>query len=148
MRLSWKPVGACIVSLLVTLSGLLGVILNPQSSHAQDSNLQELNRTSYGSRFYMDKDTIQPQGDGTLRYRVIEFQSGQSQPGRVSQSEIDCNTGEVMSSMASWDEDSQGRQSNRLPGPSRPVKISSFSSTHAVFKNICRQYAPEARGSW
>jgi hypothetical protein len=144
MSLIRKPVGAWILALLLILPGLLGA----KVSKAQESNLVELNRTSYGSRFYMDKDTIQTLRDGILRYRVIEFQSGQSKPGRVNQSEVDCNTGQLKSSMASWDENSEGKQSNRLPGPSRPVKISSYSSTYGIYKNICNQYAPEATGSW
>ncbi|WP_303674379.1 hypothetical protein [Vampirovibrio chlorellavorus] len=144
MLLTCKPVNARILALLIILSGLLC----GRVSHAQESNLVELNRSSYGSRFYMDKNTIQAAGDGTLRYRVIELQPGQSKPGRVNQSEVDCNTGQLKSSMSSWEESSDGKQSNPLPGPSRPVKISSYSSTHAIFKNICNQYAPEAKGSW
>lgn len=144
MFLNCRPVGAWILALLIILSGLLCA----KVSQAQESNLVELNRSSYGSRYYMDKDTIQATGDGTLRYRVIELQPGQSKPGRVNQSEIDCNTGQLKSSMASWEEGSDGKQINRLPGPSRPVKISGYSSSHAIFKNICNQYAPEAKGAW
>ncbi len=122
--------------------------LHPYASQAQEGNLQELNRTSYGSRFYMDKDTIQTQGNGKLQYNVIEYQSGQNQPGRVSSSEIDCNTGQLKSSTESWDETSEGAQTNRLPGPSRPVKIPGYSKSYAIFKEICGEYAPEAKGAW
>lgn len=144
MSATYKSIGYWAALLLITLLWTFRLY----ASQAQESNLQELNRTSYGSTFYMDKDTIQTQGDGKLQYNVIEYQAGQNQPGRVSSSELDCNTGQLKSSTESWDETREGAKSNRLPGPSRPVKIPSYSKSHDIFKEICGQYAPEAKGSW
>lgn len=115
---------------------------------AEDRNLKQWFKTSYGSTYYIDQDTFQNRGDGKLQYQVIEVPAQGGPPSRTTLNELDCKTGKMKSPLSSWAEDANGEQTNILPGSKQDITVSPFSKLHETLKNYCQQYTPEATGPW
>ncbi len=142
---AWALAALCIGSVTASTA--------PAQNNATSSGqYEEISSFATGGKFYLDKGSFVPVGNGKIRYQIV----GQSnQPGsvndsgnRISSNEFDCNTGRLQSPIESWAQDAKGNISNRIPGPQGPITVSNRTKLHGLLKDACSENAPEARGSW
>jgi hypothetical protein len=134
------------------VGGIAAFSASAQSNATPNGQYEEISSFATGGKFYLDKGSFVPVGNGKIRYQIV----GQSNlPGsvndsgnRVSSNEVDCNTGRLQSPIESWTQDAKGNISSRIPGPQGPITVSSRTKLHGLLKDACSENAPEAKGAW
>lgn len=127
------------------------VVWGQNTDNSNDGGMEIISSFASGDRFFLDKNSFQPLGNGKLQYQVIGV-TGQQNPDnptyRVSRNEVNCGTGQLQSPVQSWTQDSRGESSNPLPGPVGPTKLTNRGKIYGLLKDACQQYAPEAKQNW
>lgn len=131
---------------------LLGIVslslLCTHFAQGQDTQLEEITSFANGQRFYLDKGSFIPIGNGKLQYKVVGNNSPSSQDERISVNQIDCGTGRMQAPLNEWSEDRQGNASSHFPGPTSPITVSNRTRLHGLLKDACHENLPEVQGNW
>lgn len=136
----------------LSLLSLMGLSLFPtQFAQGQENELEEITSFASGARFYLDKGSFVPIGNGKLQYKVVG-NGGPANSGdrsqRISVNEIDCGTGRLQAPVNSWTEDKKGAVSSQFPGPSGPITVTNRTKLHGLLKDACNENLPDVQGNW
>lgn len=136
----------------LSLLSLVGVSLFlGQLAQGQENELEEITSFASGARFYLDKGSFVPIGNGKLQYKVVG-NGGPTNSGdtsqRISVNEIDCGTGRLQAPVNSWVEDKQGSVSSQFPGSTGPITVTNRTKLHGLLKDACNENLPDVQGNW
>jgi hypothetical protein len=131
------------------LVGTLSVAWLASAQQARDGGGDQILLHSFasGQKFYIQKDSFQPMGNGLMQYTVT------STPGpdgvRVSRNEMDCRTGQMKSPIQSWSDSGNGsQQANPTDGPSAVTTLTNRTKLYDQMKDACRQAMPNLPMNW
>lgn len=122
---------------------LIGTGLLPVAQ-GQPGQLEEITSFANGQKFYLDKGSFVPVGNGRLQYRVVGESNSGAKDNQVSMNEIDCGTGRLRSPVNSG---ATGINTPN-PAPDTPITVSNRTRLHSLLKDACSANLPELQGNW
>ncbi len=130
----------------------------PTTSHAlplqpaqQPSNYIPVTTFASGDSFFIRQDSFQPVAGERLQYEVIGVprqQVGIDTAQPVTTNEVNCRTGEYLSSISKETLGDDGSVLIRETGSPFPIKLSSRSQLYAILKKACQDNLPNLELQW